>query len=173
MNFDNFTIKSQEAIQTAQQLAEQNGQQSVESSHLLQGMLSVDENVLPFIFKKSGVNEDKIRSGIDTLIQSLPKVSGGRIYLSDDASKALQKAVSEAKSAGDEFISLEHLYLGILEGKDKTANFLKSEGLNVKTSKAAIAELRKGSKVTSASAEETYNALSKYGKNLNELARQG
>lgn len=173
MNLNNFTIKSQEAIQAAQQLAEQAGQQALETAHILKGMMEVDENVLPFIFKKVNVSEDKIRNGIDTIVNGFAKVSGARVYLSDDANKSLQKAVGIAKTFGDDFVSLEHLLLGVLEGKDKTAQFLKSEGLNEKEVKKAIGELRKGSKVTSASAEETYNSLNKFAKNLNELARQG
>ncbi len=173
MNLSNFTIKSQEAIQAAQHSAEQLGHQSIEPAHILNGMMQVDESVLPFIFKKVNVNEDKIRNDVDTLINSYPKIAGGSIYLSDEANKFLQKATSLAKVFGDDFVSLEHLLLGLLDGKGKTALLLKAEGLNEKDVKAAILELRKGSKVTSASAEETYNSLSKYAKNLNELARKG
>ena len=173
MNLSNFTIKSQEAIQAAQHSAEQLGHQSIEPAHILNGMLQVDESVLPFIFKKVNVNEDKIRNDIDTLINSFPKIAGGSIYLSDESNKFLQKAISLVKVFGDDFVSLEHLLLGLLDGKGKTALLLKAEGLNEKDVKAAILELRKGSKVTSASAEETYNSLSKYAKNLNELARKG
>jgi ATP-dependent Clp protease ATP-binding subunit ClpB len=173
MDFNNFTIKSQESIQQAQQLAESNGQQSIEPSHLLKGMMMVDENVIPYILKKVNVNPDKILTQTDAIIQSLPKVSGGRLYLSDDSNKVIQKATSYAKSYGDEFVSLEHLFLGILTSKDKTGVLLRNEGLNEKDVKSSIEELRKGSKVTSASAEDTYNSLSKYARNLNELARQG
>lgn len=173
MNQNNFTIKSQEAVQAAQQFAEGNGQQSLESSHLLKGIFSVDENVLPFILKKCNVNIDKLVDENDKLINSVPKVEGGRIYLSDDLNKVFQKATSIAKELGDEFISLEHLFLGMVAGKDKVSSMLKSQGVNEKDVKAAIKELRKGSKVTSASAEETYNSLNKYAKNLNELARNG
>ena len=173
MDFNNFTIKSQEAIQQAQHLAESLGQQSIEPAHLLKGMMQVDENVIPFIFKKVNVNPDQIVNLLDTQIQALPKVSGGRIYLSDDANKTIQKSISLAKNYGDEFVSLEHLFLALLSSKDKTGTMLRNEGLNEKDVKSAIEELRKGSKVTSASAEETYNSLSKYARNLNELARQG
>ncbi len=173
MDFNNFTIKSQEAIQQAQQLAESLGQQAIEPAHLLKGMMQVDENVIPFILKKVQVNPDKLLTELDTLIQGLPKVTGARIYLSDDTNKTIQKAVSLAKGFGDEFVSLEHLFLALLSSKDKTGILLRNEGLTDKDVKASILELRKGSKVNSASAEETYNSLSKYARNLNELARQG
>ncbi|HNQ60954.1 MAG TPA: ATP-dependent chaperone ClpB [Bacteroidia bacterium] len=173
MDFNKFTIKSQEAIQQAQQYAESLGQQSIEPAHILKGMLQVDENVIPFIFKKVNVSEDKILTQLDTIIQAYPKVSGGRIYLSDDSNKIIQKALNLAKDLGDEFVALEHLLLSILSSKDKTGTLLRNEGLNEKEVKASIGELRKGSKVTSASAEESYNSLSKYARNLNELARQG
>ena len=173
MNLDKFTIKSQEAIQQSQQLAVAAGHQSIEPAHLLLAILQTDENVLPYILKKSGVNPDKLQSGLDELVRSYPKVDGARQYLSDDANKALQKAMSMALKSGDEFVSIEHLLLGILEGKEKAARFLRENGLNEKDVSSAIQELRKGERVTSASAEETYNSLSKYAKNLNELARKG
>jgi len=173
MDFNNFTIKSQEAIQQSQMIAENSGQQSIEPAHLLKGMISVDENVIPYILKKVNVSPDKISTQLDTIIQALPRVSGGKIYLGDETNKIIQKSISAAKSFGDEFVSLEHMFLSVISSKDKAGNMLRSEGLNEKDVKAAIQELRKGSKVTSASAEETYNSLSKYARNLNELARQG
>jgi ATP-dependent Clp protease ATP-binding subunit ClpB len=173
MNLNNFTIKSQEAVQHAQQVAMGNEQQSIEPAHLLKGIMEVDENVIPFILKKVNANINNISNGVDSLVNSYPKVSGGNQYLSDDGNKAMQRAVSYLKTLGDDFVALEHIFLGILHGKDKTAQLLRSEGVNEKDVIAAIKELRKGSKVTSASAEETYNALSKYGRNLNELARSG
>jgi ATP-dependent Clp protease ATP-binding subunit ClpB len=173
MNLNNFTIKSQEAVQQAQQIAASNEQQSIEPAHLLKGIMEVDENVIPFILKKVNANINNITNGIDTLINSFPKVSGGNQYLSDEGNKALQKAVSYLKAFGDEFVTLEHIFLGILHGKDKAAQLLRSEGVSEKDVIAAINDLRKGTKVDSASAEETYNALSKYGRNLNELARSG
>jgi len=173
MNLNNFTIKSQEAVQNAQQHAESLGHQSIEPAHLLKGMIDADDTLIPFILKKVNVNPDKISNGINTILNSLPKVEGGRIYLSDDSNKILQKSISLAKTFGDEFISLEHLLLALIASKEKTGQFLREEGLNEKDVKSAILELRKGSKVTSASAEETYNALNKYARNLNELARQG
>ncbi|MBP6657466.1 MAG: AAA family ATPase, partial [Bacteroidia bacterium] len=173
MNQNNLTLKSQEAVQAAQQFAESNSQQALETSHLLKGIFSVDENVLPFILKKCNVNIDKLKDENDKLIEALPKVEGGRIYLSDDFNKTFQKAASNAKDMGDDFISLEHLFLAMINGKDKTSALLKNSGISEKDVKSAIKELRKGSKVTSASAEETYNSLNKFAKNLNELARNG
>ncbi len=173
MNQNNFTIKSQEAFQAAQELAEANGQQSIEAAHLLKGIFSVDENVLPFIFKKSNVNIDKFIDENDKLIASIPKVAGGKIYLSDELNKIFQKSTNIAKDMGDDFVSLEHLFLAMIISKDKVSSLLKNSGINEKDVKVAIQQLRKGSKVTSASAEETYNSLNKYAKNLNELARKG
>ena len=173
MNFNNFTIKSQEAIQSAQQNAESASQQSIEPAHILKGIMEVDDGILPFIFKKVNVKFDKITSGLNTIINSLPKVEGGKIYLSEDTNKLFQNSISLAKSLGDEFISLEHLLLTLISSKDRTGMLLREEGLNEKDTKSAILELRKGSKVTSASVEETYNALNKFARNLNELARQG
>ncbi|MFM7216704.1 MAG: ATP-dependent chaperone ClpB [Bacteroidota bacterium] len=173
MNLEKFTIKAQEAIQQAQQIAMAAEHQSIDTQHILKGVLEVDENVVPFLFKKAGVSTDKITSAVDDLIRSCPKVSGNRQYLSDDANKALQKALAHAQTLSDEFVSIEHLLLGLLEGKDRTAKTLRENGLSEKSVKAAMQELRKGSRVTSASAEETYNSLNKYAKNLNELARKG
>lgn len=173
MNLNNFTIKSQEAIQSSQQTAESMSHQSIEPAHILKGMIMSDDNVIPFLLKKVNVNMDKIMSGLDSLLQSLPKVEGGKIYLSEDTNTFLQKSTALAKTFGDDFVSIEHLFLALIASKEKTGQFLRSEGLNEKDIKAAILELRKGSKVTSASAEETYNSLNKYARNLNELARQG
>ena len=173
MNLNNFTIKSQEAVQSAQQVATSNGHQSIEPAHILRGMIDVDDNLLPFIFKKVNVNPDKITNGLKNIINSLPKVEGGNIYLSEESNKLFQKAIALAKTFGDEFVSLEHLLLSIISSKDKTGQFLRSEGLNEKDVKSAILELRKGAKVTSASAEDTYNSLNKFARNLNELARHG
>ncbi len=173
MNLNSFTIKSQEAVQSAQQIATSNGHQSIEPAHILSGMIEVDDNLLPFIFKKVIVNPDKITNGISNIINTLPKVEGGNIYLSEESNKLFQKAIALAKTFGDEFVSLEHLLLSIISSKDKTGQFLRSEGLNEKDVKSAILELRKGAKVTSASAEDTYNSLNKFARNLNELARQG
>lgn len=173
MNFNQFTIKSQEAVQQAQNLAASNNQQAIETAHLMQALLDVDENVVPFLLKKLNVNSASFEKELQTIIQSYPKVSGSTPYLGNDTSAAFQKAMQYLKDFKDEFVSVEHLLLGILAGKDKTAQLLKSQGVNEKDLKSAINELRKGARVTSASAEETYNALNKYARNLNELASQG
>lgn len=173
MDQNKLTIKSQEALQQAQFLATSNNQQAVENAHLLKALLEVDENVVPFLLKKSNVNLPQLTATLDTQIKSFPKVEGGNPYLSADANKSLTKAFSYLKDFKDEFVSLEHLLLGILAGKDNTSQLLKDADVNEKNLKAAIIELRKGERVTSATAEETYQSLSKYAKNLNELAQSG
>ena len=174
MNFNNFTIKSQEAIQKGQQIAESYGHQQIENSHILKGIFEVDENVTPFIFKKLGVNIELLKSLIDKTIESYSKVTGGGdTTLSRNASKMLTNAATEATNLKDEYASIEHLLLAILNTKDTTAQILKDQGVTDKGLQSAIAELRKGSKVTSQSAEETYNSLNKFAKNLNQLAKDG
>lgn len=173
MNTNNFTIKSQEAIQQAQQIAQSFGHQQIENEHLIKGILEVDENVTPFILKKLNVNVDLFRKILDSTLQSFPKVSGGDIMLSREANTALNEANIIAKKMTDEYVSIEHLLLAIFKSKSKVAQILKDQGVTEKGLEAAIAEIRKGERVTSASAEETYNALNKYAKNLNELARTG
>jgi ATP-dependent Clp protease ATP-binding subunit ClpB len=173
MNFNKFTIKSQEAIQKAQQLAENYGHQQIENSHILKGIFEVDENVIPFIFKKLGINIELLKSLIDKTLESYSKVTGGEISLSRNASKMLNNATDEASKMNDEFVSIEHLLLALLNTKDTTSQILKDQGVTEKGLKIAIDELRKGSKVTSQSAEETYNSLNKYAKNLNQLAKEG
>ena len=173
MNFNNYTIKSQEAIQQAQQIAESNSHQQIENSHILKGIFEVDENAVPFLFKKLGLKIDLIQSLIDKTLESYSKVTGGNITLSNNASKMLNNASSEAKKMNDEYVSIEHLLLAILKSKDTTAQILKDQGITEKNLKTAILELRKGSQVTSQSAEETYNSLNKYARNLNQLAEDG
>ncbi len=173
MNINKFTIKSQEAIQLSQQLAQQNGQQQIENEHIFKAIFEVDENVAPFILKKLNVNVPLFLQILDSTIQSFPKVSGGDILLSRDANKALNEAEIIAQKMNDEYVSIEHLILAIFDSKSKVAQILKDQGVTGKGLKAAIDELRKGERVTSASAEETYNSLNKYAKNLNELARTG
>ena len=174
MNLNNFTIKSQEAVQRAQQLAMENQQQAIELGHLLKGILEVDESVAPYVFKKLGVNFDAIRQATDSIVHSYPKVSGGgNQYMSRTATEALQKANTYLKEFGDEFVALEHLILGIVATKDSVSQMLKDSGVSEKALKAAIEELRKGSRVTTHSAEDSYNALNKYAINLNERARNG
>ncbi|HLP64877.1 ATP-dependent chaperone ClpB [Flavobacterium sp.] len=173
MNFNNLTIKSQEALQQAQQIAQSFGQQQLENEHIFKGILEVDENVAPFILKKVNVNVDLFKKVLDSTIQSFPKVSGGDIMLSRDAGTMLNEANSIAKKMNDEYVSIEHLLLAIFKSKSKVAQILKDQGVTEKAMEAAISEMRKGERVTSASAEETYNSLSKYAKNLNELAKSG
>jgi ATP-dependent Clp protease ATP-binding subunit ClpB len=173
MNFNNYTIKSQEAVQKAVELAVANQQQAVENIHLLKALLIVDENVTPFLLKKLNVNVTGLSQALDRMISSLPKVTGAEPYLSTKANASLQKANSYLKEFNDEFISVEHVLLGILSSGDNASQLLKDSGVNEKDLKAAIKELRKGSNVKSQTAEETYNALNKYARNLNELARSG
>ncbi|MES2851848.1 MAG: ATP-dependent chaperone ClpB [Bacteroidota bacterium] len=173
MNINKFTIKSQEAIQLSQQLAQSQGQQQIENEHIFKAIFEVDENVAPFILKKLNVNVPLFLQILDSTIQSFPKVSGGEIMLSRTANTTLNEAEIIAKKMNDEFVSVEHLILAIFDSKTKAAQILKDQGVTGKGLKAAIEELRKGERVTSASAEETYNSLNKYAKNLNELARSG
>lgn len=173
MNINKFTIKSQEAIQLSQQLAQSQGQQQIENEHIFKAIFEVDENVAPFILKKLNVNVPLFLQILDSTIQSFPKVSGGEIMLSRTANTTLNEAEIIAKKMNDEFVSIEHLILAIFDSKTKAAQILKDQGVTGKGLKAAIEELRKGERVTSASAEETYNSLNKYAKNLNELARSG
>ncbi len=173
MNFNNFTIKAQEAIQKASEITSGFQQQAIENAHLLKGLLSVDENVVGYLLKKLNVNINRLNSSLDEIIGSFPKVSGSDVYLSSNANTALQKAQSYLKEFKDEFVSVEHMLLGILAGNDKTASLLKDQGVNEKDLKKAIKDLRGDSKVTDQNAEATYNALNKYAKNLNEYAESG
>ncbi len=173
MNLNNLTIKSQEALQQAQQIAQANGQQHLENEHIFKGILEVDENVAPFILKKLNVNVNLFKQILDSTIQSFPKVSGSDLMLSREAGSSLNEANIIAKKMNDEYVSIEHLILAIFKSKSKVAQILKDQGVTEKGLEAAIAEIRKGERVTSASAEETYNALNKYAKNLNQLANDG
>jgi ATP-dependent Clp protease ATP-binding subunit ClpB len=173
MDLNKLTIKSQQALQQAQQIAMEHGQQSIEQAHILKGMMEVDENVLPFLLKKLNINPATIEQTLDKMIEGFPKVSGGQISMSRSANEALQHAFIELKALKDEYVSLEHLLLGILKTKGNTSQMLKDAGLNQKDLMAAINDLRKGAKVDSASAEETYNSLNKYAKNLVQMARDG
>lgn len=170
MNFNKFTIKSQEAIQQAQLLAQSLGHQQIESEHLLKAIFQVDENVTPFILKKLNVNIQLLQQILEADLQSFPKVSGGEIMLSRNAQSTLNDAVIIANKQNDEYVSIEHLLLAIFKSKTKIAQILKDQGVTEKGLEAAISELRKGEKVTSASAEDTYNSLNKYARNLNQLA---
>ena len=171
MNSNKFTIKSQEAIQHSQQLVQSLGQQQIENEHIFKAIFEVDENVAPFILKKLQVNVPLFLQLLDSVIKNFPKVTGGEIQLSRSANTALNEAEIIAKKMNDEFVAIEHLLLAIFNTKSKVAQILKDQGVTEKNLKAAIDELRKGERVTSASAEETYNSLNKYAKNLNDLAR--
>jgi ATP-dependent Clp protease ATP-binding subunit ClpB len=173
MNFKNYTIKSQEAVQKAMEIAAAQQNQAIETSHILKGLLLVDENVIPYLLKKLNVNLDVFIPALDRILDAYPKVSGGDQYLSNDATKALQKATTLSQESGDEFVSLEHLLLGILSVNNSTSRLLKENGVTEKDLKTAIHELRKGETVKSQNAEESYNALNKYARNLNDLARTG
>ena len=173
MNLNNYTIKSQEAIQQAQQIAQGFGHQQIENEHLFKGIFEVDENVLPFLLKKLNVNINILKQALNKQLESFPKVSGAQLMLSRDAGKTLNEASIIAKKMNDDFVSIEHLILAILKSSSKIAQMLKDQGVTEKTLKAAITELRKGENVTSQSQEETYNSLNKYAKNLNQLAKDG
>ena len=173
MNFNNFTIKSQEAVQEAVNLVQSRGQQAIEPEHLMTGVLKVGENVTNFIFQKLGVNGQQIATVLDRQIASLPKVSGGEPYLSREANEVLQKAVDYSKEVGDEYVSLEAILLALLNVKSTVSTILKDAGMTDKELRAAINELRQGQNVTSQSSEDTYQSLGKYAINLIEAARNG
>ncbi|MEY8486154.1 ATP-dependent chaperone ClpB [uncultured Parabacteroides sp.] len=173
MNLNNFTIKAQEAVQQAVQLATQNGQQAIEAVHLLKGVIMTGESVTNFIFQKLGVNIQNLNRVLDAQISSLPKVSGGEPYLSSEANAVLQKAIDYSSKMGDQYVSLEPIILALFTEKSTASQILKDAGVTENELRQAIEELRKGNKVTSQSAEETYDALGKYAINLNERARSG
>ncbi|WP_443943561.1 ATP-dependent chaperone ClpB [Pedobacter sp. AW1-32] len=173
MNFNNFTIKAQEAIQQASEIAQGNQQQAIETAHLLKGLLTVDENVVSYVLKKLNVNLNVLNQNLDTEIAKFPKVSGSNVYLSSVSNSVLQKAQSFLKEFKDDFVSVEHLLLGILAVNDNTSKLLKEQGVNEKDLKKAIVMLRGDNKVTDQNAEATYQALGKYARNLNEYAESG
>ena len=173
MNLNNFTIKAQEAVQKAAEIATAHQAPSIDTVHLMKGLLSEDENVTPYLLKKMEVNIPRLSQALDAQMQSLPRVSGGSQYASSDLNNALVKAQQTATEMGDEFVSVEHLLIGLVNGRDNTARLLKDAGASDKQLRAAIADLRKGSKVGSQTAEDTFNALNKYAKNLNQLAQSG
>ena len=170
MNLNNFTIKAQEAIQKGVELAVANNQQAVETGHVLKGILLVDENTAPFLLKKSGVNVVQLNKILDAQIQSYPKVTGAQPFLSNDAQQAVFKAPNYIKEFNDEYASIEHLLLSLVNQKDKTGRILLDAGLTEKGLKAAIKELRGGSNISDQTAETTTNALNKYARNLNQAA---
>ena len=173
MNFNNFTIKSQEAVQKAIDLATSKQQQSIETSHLLKGVMNVGESVTNFIFQKSGANTNLLDASLENLMSSYPRVTNAEPYLSRETNSVLQRAIDYSGKEGDQFVSLEFILLALLTEKNAVSGLLKDAGLTEKVMHAAIQELRKGTKVNSQSAEETYNALNKYAINLNERARSG
>ena len=173
MNFNNFTIKSQEAVQTAVNLVQNRGQQVIEPEHLLAGVLKVGENVTNFIFQKLGMNAQQVTTVLDKQITSLPKVSGGEPYLSRESNEVLQKSIDYSKELGDEYVSLEAILLALLNVKSTASSILKDAGMTDKELRVAINELRQGQKVTSQSSEDTYQSLNKYAINLIEAARNG
>ncbi len=173
MNLNNFTIKSQEAIQQAQVIAQEYQHQQIENAHLLKGIFDVDEHITPFFIQKLGVNSEIIKNTCNHILQSFPKVTGGELMFSKEASTTLTDAIVITKKMKDEYVSLEHLFIALLKSKDSIGQLLRDSGITENALHKAILELRKGSKVTSQNAEETYNALTKYAKNLNQLANEG
>jgi ATP-dependent Clp protease ATP-binding subunit ClpB len=173
MNFNNFTIKAQEAVQQASAITEGNQQQAIETAHLLKGLLNVDENVVSYVLKKLNVNINLLNQILDAQINKFPKVSGSNVYLSSGANSALQKAQGYLKDFKDEFVSVEHILLGILAVNDSTSKMLMDQGVTEKDLKLAIKSLRGDNRVTDQNAEATYNALNKYARNLNEYAESG
>lgn len=173
MNFNNFTIKSQEAVQKAIEVVKEKQQQSIEPAHLLMGVILTGENVVNFLFQKLGANPSHLTSVLNKDIDSYPRVSGGEPYLSRESNSDIEKAMDYAKKMGDQYVSIEHLLLGILSGKSSAARMLKDAGVSEKELQLAINELRKGNKVDSQSAEDTYQSLEKFAINLTQRARDG
>ena len=173
MDLQKFTIKTQEAIQQAQQIAESKGHQSIESGHLLQGIFAVDQEVIPFILKKLSVNQAMFLAALERIVDTYPKVSGGQVYLGQGANRILQYALSELKNFGDEFVSIELLFYSLLDSTDTIGRLLKDNKLTKSALKDAIMDVRKGEKVNSQHQENTYQSLEKFAKNLNELAETG
>jgi ATP-dependent Clp protease ATP-binding subunit ClpB len=173
MDINKFTIKSQEAIQQAQQIAEENGNQSIETGHLLKGILTTDQDVIPYLLNKLNVNADLLEKALDSIIKSYPKVEGGNLYLSTNTHKVLNYAISELKNFGDEYVAIELILYSLIDSGDSIGSLLKDSKLTKPTLKQVIMDLRNGEKVTSNSQEGTYKSLEKYAKNLNDLAKAG
>jgi len=173
MNFNNYTIKAQEVIQKASEIALGNTQQAIETGHILKAVLMSDESMMGFLLKKLNINRNILESKLDEMVQAYPKVSGGNPYLSNEAAAALQKATTFLKEFGDEYVAIDHMLLGILTGKDKVAGLMRDTGFNEKDLKKALKELRGNTRVTDQNAEAKYRSLERYSKNLNELARSG
>ncbi|HLP73831.1 MAG TPA: ATP-dependent chaperone ClpB [Bacteroidales bacterium] len=173
MNLNNFTLKAQESVQQAFNIAASKGQQAVECAHILKGVMTESESITSFLFGKMGVNAVSLARDLDSLVDTYPKVSGAESYISSSASEAFRKAGDHAAKMKDKYVSSEHLLMGILDTTDKASQLLKDHGVNMKDLKAAIAELRKGAKVESQTSEETFDSLNRYAINLNERARSG
>ena len=173
MNLKNFTLKSQEVVQAAQQLSQEMGHQQIENEHLFKALLEVDDNVLPFIFKKLQVNFSLIKKLTDSAVDSLPKVTGGNMALSTNTSKTLIKAINISKASKDDFVATQHLLMALFDSRGNISKILKDQGITQKSLEESLNQLQKGEKITSASAEDQYNALEKYSKNLNRLAQNG
>ena len=173
MNLNNYTIKSQEALQQAQLITQIYGNQFIENEHILKAIFEVDKNVIPFILNKLNINVVLLNKLLDKQLESFSKVSGGTIMMSATATKSLNEAAIIAKKMKDEYVSIEHLFIAIFKSKSNIAQSLKDQGVTEKGIKAAIDEIRNGDRVTSQSAEETYNSLNKYARNLNQLASEG
>ena len=173
MDLNQFTNKSQEIISNAQQLTITSGHQAIENAHLLSAIIDVDKNVFPHISKKLGANPEIIAQTNQSIVQSYPKVTGGNIHLSNNAQKTVAESISISKKMKDDFVSIEHLILGMLKSNGNTSQLLKDNGFNLKEVTQIVKELRNGTKVTSSTQEETYNALNKYAINLNESAENG
>ena len=173
MNFNAFTIKAQEAVQSAVNIAQRNQNQAIEPVHILRSLFDAGEDVMHFLCNKTGIRSEQVCAALDSVINGLPKVSGGEPYLSGDANRALQKAEDMSKKDGDEYVSIEYILLALLTEKSQASQILKDAGMTEKELRMAISELRKGSKVTQQTAEDTYQSLSKYAINLNEKARSG
>ena len=173
MNLNNLTTKAQESVQQAQQLAFENEHQQIENEHLFQGILETDDNVIPYIFSKLNINSALLKQLNQSALKSFPKVSGGTQMLSQKASQTLMNAIAIAKKQKDEYVATEHLLLALFDSKSTVSKMLQDQGVSKSNLSEVIKELRKGEKITSASAEQNYNALNKYAKNLNQLAQEG
>lgn len=173
MNLNNLTLKAQESVQQAQQLAFENEHQQIENEHLFQGLLETDESVIPFLFSKLQIKTDLLKELNKSILKGFPKVTGGSQMLSQKASQTLMNAIAMAKKQGDEYVATEHLLLALFESKGTVSKILKDQGVTKAKLEESIQILRKGEKITSASAEQNYNALEKYAKNLNQLAQEG
>ena len=173
MDFTKFTIKSQEALQNAQSLTEENGQQSIEPGHLLKAIFTEDKDVVPYLLSKLNVNQSMLEKALDRIIESYAKVSGGQVYLSNNTQKILTNALQEAKNFGDEYVSIEMIVYAMLDSSESIGQLLKDNKITKTNLKQVIMDLRNGEKVTSNSQEGTYQSLEKFAKNLNELAKAG